>query len=116
MPRFHQLDARAEALGIADLRARAYPKGLRFVAGCDAAGGIGHDGNDGNRPVAKPWLQFLFNRRKVGVQIEKEPAQTRLRGYIDMACIRHDLLSPFIRSKYSIRENTLGTIGIERNR
>ena len=66
-------DVRAHAFGVGDDGSGADAEGLGFIAGGDAAGGIGHHGNDADGPAAQFGADFLLDRSKVGVQVDEEP-------------------------------------------
>jgi hypothetical protein len=75
--RLDQLNPRTHAFCLADLRTGADPVGLRLIAGRNSAGGVSHDGHDGDRPAAKFRPQLLLDGGEVRVQVEEEPPQPR---------------------------------------
>jgi hypothetical protein len=80
VPSLDQLNAGAEAFGFADLGSSADAKGLGLITGGDGAGGVGHNRDHGNRPIAQLGAEFLLDRGEIRIEVEKEPANTRLRG------------------------------------
>jgi hypothetical protein len=65
-------DLRADAFGLADLRACLDAERLGLVAGRDAAGGIGQGGDDGERPPAILRVQLLLDRGEEAVEIDMQ--------------------------------------------
>ena len=123
--RFDQLDAGAESFGLADLGAGPHAESFGLVTGGNAAGGIGHDGNDGDGAVAQLGAKLLLDGGEVGVQVEEEPADARLGGVIEAGeAEAHALIfafcSPWMKqaSKSCIVDNSglcrvpIGTNGI----
>jgi hypothetical protein len=68
-------DVGAELLGFADLGSGFDAKGLGLVAGGDAAGGVGHGGDDGEGPTSVLRVQLLFYRREEAVQVDVQEAE-----------------------------------------
>src|SRR5258707_202946 len=69
-------NAGAEFFGFADLGAGFDAKSLGFVAGGDAARGVGHGGNDGERFSAVLLMKLLFDRGEEAVQVDVQEAET----------------------------------------
>ncbi len=61
---FDEDDFGADALGFADLGSGFDAEGLGFVAGGDAAGGVGEGGDDGEGAVAEFGVELLLDRRE----------------------------------------------------
>ena len=99
VPRLHDFEARAHALGFADLGSGFNLESLGLITGSDAAGCVRHNGHDGDGPVAQFRAQFLFDGGEVGVQVKKEPAHARLGSLTGLADRRH---SAYIFVFYSL--------------
>ncbi len=54
-----------------------HAEGLGFVAGGDAAGGVGHHGDDADGTAAQLGPDLLLDRGEVGVEIDEEPVEQR---------------------------------------
>ena len=68
-------DAGTELFGLADLGAGLDFEGLGLVAGGDAAGGVGHSGNNGEGFSAVLRVELLFDGREEAVQVDVEEAE-----------------------------------------
>jgi hypothetical protein len=68
-------NAGTKLFGFADLRAGFDLEGLGFVAGGDAAGGVGHGGDNGERFSAVLRVELLFDRREEAVEVDVEEAE-----------------------------------------
>ena len=105
-----QDDLRADAFGLADLGSGLDAERLGFVAGGDAAGGVGHGGHDGERPVAIFRVQLLLDRREEAVQVDVQEAETvglELAGHDDLARTAGYPPSPPLYTLKSCRGNEL---------
>lgn len=60
-------DAGAKLLGFADLGSGFDAEGFGLVAGGDAAGGVGHGGDDGERLAAVLLVDLLLDGREEAV-------------------------------------------------
>ena len=80
--------------GLADLGAGLDAEGLGLVAGGDAAGGVGHGGDDGERAVAVFGVELLLDRRKEAVEVDVEEARS---GRIERGSSWRELYSPAVR-------------------
>lgn len=68
-------DAGTEFFCFADLGAGFNAKGLGFVAGCDANGGVGHGGDDGEGFAAVFGVELLFDGREEAVEVDVEEGE-----------------------------------------
>src|SRR5258705_11004126 len=68
-------NARAFLFGFADLCSGFDAEGLGFVAGSDAACGVGHGGNDGERFSAVLLMKLLFDRGEEAVQVDMKETE-----------------------------------------
>ena len=71
---------RADALGLAHLRAGPDAEGLGLVAGGDAAGGVGHPGDDGERAAAVLGVELLLDRGEEAVEVDVQEGEAVGRG------------------------------------
>ncbi len=72
---FDEDDAGAEFFGFADLGAGFDAEGFGLVAGGDAAGGVGHGGDDGERFAAVLGVELLLDGREEAVEIDVEEGE-----------------------------------------
>ncbi len=68
-------DAGADFFGFADLSAGLDAEGLGLVAGGDAAGGVGHGGDDGERLAAVFGVELLLDRREEAVEVDVQEGE-----------------------------------------
>ena len=68
-------DAGAEFFGFADLSAGFDAEGLGFVAGGDAARGVGHGGDDGERFSTVLFVDLLLDGREEAVEVDVEEGE-----------------------------------------
>ena len=61
--------------GFADLGSGLDAEGLGFVAGGDAAGGVGHGGDDGEGVAAVFGMELLFDGREEAVEVDVEEGE-----------------------------------------
>ena len=73
VPSLDEGDSGAEAFGLADDGSGFHAEGFGLIAGGDGAGGIGHDGDDGDGAIAELRAELLLDGGKVGVEVEEEP-------------------------------------------
>ena len=80
MTGFDEDDVGAQLFGVGDDGAGFDAVGLGLVTGGDAAGCVGHHGDDADRAAAQVGPVLLLDGGKVGVEIDEEPVQfgTRL--------------------------------------
>jgi hypothetical protein len=96
-----QNDLRAHPFGVGDDGSRSDAEGLGLIARGNAAGSVGHHGNNAYRPPAQFGAHLLLHRSKIGVQIDKKPIHVRpgrlLRGSQRRRVLRDlELLRPFL--------------------
>ena len=87
----------ADLLGFADLRAGLDAEGLGLVAGGDAAGGVGHGGDDGEGLAAILGVELLLDRREERVEVDVEEAEAIGLGVEVHRQVLQRLYSPFLR-------------------
>jgi len=80
--RLDEGDFGAETFGVGDERAGFDSESFGFITGGDGTGGIGHDGDNGNRAVTELWAELLLDGGEVGVKVEEEPAEGRRIGLV----------------------------------
>ena len=104
---FDEDDVGADALGFADLGSGLDAEGFGFVAGGDAAGGVGVGGDDGEGTIAEFGMELLFDRRKERVQVDVEEVEavtTRDPGAAGLGgrcgCVRHAFLPKAILFRF----------------
>ena len=71
-PRINQGQARAHLFRFTDSGAGLDAECLGFIRCCDHEGRVRHERHDSDRLVPKFGAILLFNRRKIGIQIQEE--------------------------------------------
>ena len=96
-------DVGANLFGFADLGSGFDAEFLGLVARSDAAGGIGHRGDYGERPVSILRVQLLFYRREETVQVDVQETESIGMGGVGHSCGSH-YISLFICLNCVVRD------------
>jgi hypothetical protein len=74
-PCFYYLQLRAKFASETHVGTGLDAEAFGFIANSNAAGTIDHHRRNCHGSVAQPRLKLLLDRRKIGIHIEKKPAQ-----------------------------------------